>query len=402
MTQRPPAADDGKPKGDVPPQVFSPAAAPVPGEPGPREEASRARATPPAAKPPLAQFLGVMKGSLEQLHSALILLAERHEKDYDVSRTATILAGWVHEDALALQPFIDYYGIVHSDQPERIRAGLLGGVRTGLLGLMVDLTDVSMLIQQVEMSWKIVFQAGKELHDEGLLAVSGSGRAHAKRALRWTRTMLDHAAPEALTSGPDTTKTAEASIPKGPDRVSAIPEPVWGPVAGGLMLAIVGAVGLLVGRPWLLPSLGPSAALAAEMPAHPATRPWNTFMGHVGGLIAGFAGVFLAGAAGQPSVLTDHVLVPPRVLASVIAIALTILIGGLLKASHPPAAATTLLVSLGSIKTLEDSLNLVAGAALITVVGFLFREVRIHRVTPSERMAPSDSLVRRFLRRSPG
>jgi hypothetical protein len=36
---------------------------------------------------------------------------------------------------------------------------------------------------------------------------------------------------------------------------------------------------------------------------------------------------------------------------------------------------------------------------LVTVAAALFREVRIHRVTPAERMAPDDSLVRRFLRR---
>jgi hypothetical protein len=399
---QPEAQEQVRENTDVPPQSFQPGSAPVPGEPGAMEHARQAIPTPQPAKPSIAQFLGLLSGSLEQFQSALILVAERHEADYEVASISTVLAGWVHEDRLALQPFMDHYGVIHSDQPERIRAGLLGGVRTGLLGLMTDLTDLSLLAEHVEMSWKVAFQGGKELHDEGLLAVSGAGRAHAKRAIRWLRTMLDHTAPEALTAGPDVGKMAKASLPKGPDRVAGIPDPVWGPVASGLMIAIVGAVALLAGRPWLLPSLGPTAALAAELPGHPSSRPWNTLVGHTGGLAAGFIGVVIAGAANQPSVLVDHVLAPPRVLASVIAIALTLLLGGLLKASHPPAAATTLLVSLGAIRTTTDALNLVAGVIVITIVAYLFREVRIRRVTPAERAAPADGLMRRFLRRSPG
>jgi CBS-domain-containing membrane protein len=97
-------------------------------------------------------------------------------------------------------------------------------------------------------------------------------------------------------------------------------------------------------------------------------------------------------------VLVDHVLTPPRVIASVIAVALTAVVGALLRASHPPAAATTLLVSLGSLRTVDDGLNLMAGVLVVAVVAALLRDIRTHRVTPGERMAPSDSYVRRFLR----
>jgi hypothetical protein len=84
----------------------------------------------------------------------------------------------------------------------------------------------------------------------------------------------------------------------------------------------------------------------------------------------------------------------------VIAIAVTVLAGALLRASHPPAAATTLLVSLGSLRTIEDAMNLMLGVVVITVAAALIRDVRTRRVTPAERMAPADSLVARFLRRA--
>jgi CBS-domain-containing membrane protein len=92
------------------------------------------------------------------------------------------------------------------------------------------------------------------------------------------------------------------------------------------------------------------------------------------------------------------VLTPQRVLASVIAIALTVLVGALLRASHPPAAATTLLVSLGSLRTIDDAVNLMAGVLVLTAVAAVLRDVRMQRTAPGERMAPRDSYVRRFLR----
>jgi CBS-domain-containing membrane protein len=173
-------------------------------------------------------------------------------------------------------------------------------------------------------------------------------------------------------------------------------------LASALLIAVVGAIALLVGRPWLLPSIGPTAVLAGEMPAHPVSRPWNTIVGHLGGLLAGFTGVWVTGSMGQPVVLVDHVLTSPRVLAAIVAIALTVLVGAVLRASHPPAAATTLLVSLGSISTPVDALNLIAGVLVIAVLAELVREVRLQRLTPGERMAPRNSLVRRFLRPGAG
>ena len=41
-----------------------------------------------------------------------------------------------------------------------------------------------------------------------------------------------------------------------------------------------------------------------------------------------------------------------------------------------------------------------AGVATITVVGEGFRRLRIHRLTPSERFAPRDSIAGRLLRRT--
>ena len=95
-----------------------------------------------------------------------------------------------------------------------------------------------------------------------------------------------------------------------------------------------------------------------------------------------------ARSSGGSSVLGDHVLVPVRVGAAVVAIAMTMVIGSATRASHPPAAATTLLVALGAIATIDRAIPVFAGVVTITIAGEAFRQTRSHRMAPSERFAP--------------
>ena len=238
----------------------------------------------------------------------------------------------------------------------------------------------------------------KELHDKALLEVAAQARDHTRRQLSWLRTQIEHEAPDAIAVAHDAQGQARMSLPKRPVDLAAIPDPVWGSIVAGALLLGVGALGLIVGKPWLLPSLGPTAVLLAISPAHPTARPWNIFTGHLGGLVAGFAAVVLLGAQNAPVVLTDGQLVPARVVAAAIAVALTVLIGDVLRAPHPPAAATALLVALGSIATLDGALWVVAGAAVIAILGEIVRLVRLDRRVPAERRAPADSLIATRLR----
>jgi CBS-domain-containing membrane protein len=145
-------------------------------------------------------------------------------------------------------------------------------------------------------------------------------------------------------------------------------ETLLAPLAGGVLMLLAGLAGLVVGKPWLFPSLGPTAWLQVEDPDLPAARPWNTVVGHLCGLLCGYLSVFLAGASDLPSVLVAHILSPERVAASVLALTLTLAAASLLKASHPPAGATTLLVSLGAFRP-EDAFSVIAGVAIVAAAG---------------------------------
>ncbi|MBL1178937.1 HPP family protein [Pantanalinema sp. GBBB05] len=156
-----------------------------------------------------------------------------------------------------------------------------------------------------------------------------------------------------------------------------VPGIVWAPLAAALLMLIVGLLGLLAHQPWLFPSLGPTAFLQAEQPEQPTARFYNTVMGHLHGLIAGILAVLVLGASVASPVLSTGELTPVRVWAAVIAVALNMLLGLILKASHPPAAATTLLVALGGFKpTWRDASTIMIGVLIVAIVGELLRRLR--------------------------
>jgi hypothetical protein len=170
--------------------------------------------------------------------------------------------------------------------------------------------------------------------------------------------------------------------PKKPEHrwPAGVPDVVWAPLAAGALMLLVGGIGLAFGQPLLFPSLGPTAFLQTESPQLPGARFYNTVVGHGIGLAAGFLAVLVLGAQQAPSVLATQQLTPLRLWAAVLSIVLTLLVGYLLRASHPPAAATTLLVALGGFSpTITTIRTVVIGVLIIAIAGEALRRLRLGR-----------------------
>ena len=137
-----------------------------------------------------------------------------------------------------------------------------------------------------------------------------------------------------------------------------------------LVMGIIGALGLWAGQAWLFPSLGPTIFLQAVTPQEAAARPWNTLVGHAIGVVAGFAAVFLLGAEHAPSVLSTDVLSASRVAATAFAVGATVALQLAAGAQHPPAAATTMLITLGGLKPDPHTVLVIAvGVVLVAALG---------------------------------
>ncbi|MGH8202554.1 MAG: HPP family protein [Steroidobacteraceae bacterium] len=164
-------------------------------------------------------------------------------------------------------------------------------------------------------------------------------------------------------------------------KLSSMPLAVWVPFASGVAIGVPGLIALLTHHPILFASLGPTSVMIAQQPLLASTKPYNAIAGHMIGLGAGFFAVWALGIAGDPSVFVTHVVNGPRVCAGLLAIAVATGVEILLKAQHPPGAATTLLAALGSFRIdWTDTWEVFVGVVAVTVTGELLQ--RLHPAPP--------------------
>jgi CBS-domain-containing membrane protein len=103
-----------------------------------------------------------------------------------------------------------------------------------------------------------------------------------------------------------------------------------------------------------------------EQPSSASSRPRDALIGHGVGILAGLLALAVFGLGHEPSAVQEG-LDGARVAAAALSLGLTTLVLALLRAPHPPAGATTLIVSLG-ILTSASQLGTMALAVVFTVV----------------------------------
>jgi hypothetical protein len=145
-----------------------------------------------------------------------------------------------------------------------------------------------------------------------------------------------------------------------------------------LVLALTGAVGLLLKQPWLFPSLGPTVMLFFESPRERSSRPLNTVVGHAVGLVVGLACYLALGLNGTPPAPVGG-LTPGYLVAGALSVALTTVVLTLLQLPHPPAGATTLLVSLGILAKPVDLVSVLGAVLLVTAAGWAANRLLLGR-----------------------
>lgn len=164
-------------------------------------------------------------------------------------------------------------------------------------------------------------------------------------------------------------------------KLSSLPLAIWVPIASGIAIGVPALIALLTHHPVLFASLGPTSVMIAQQPLLAATKPYNTIAGHMIGLGAGFFAVWALGIAAEPSVFVTHVVNGPRVCAVLLALAIATGVEILLKAQHPPGAATTLLAALGSFRVdWTDTWVVFVGVLAVTVSGEPLQ--RLHPAPP--------------------
>ncbi len=158
-------------------------------------------------------------------------------------------------------------------------------------------------------------------------------------------------------------------------------------VNGVLSIGIMAGVALITGDPFIFPSLGPTAFLLFYTPMTPAASPRNTIFGHAIGAGAGYLSLVAFGLTDAPPALASSVSAG-RVGAAALSLGLTAGLMAWAKVPHPPAGATTLIVSLGILREPEHLVVLMVAVALLVLQGLVINRLAGIRY-PLWRAAPS-------------
>jgi CBS-domain-containing membrane protein len=145
-------------------------------------------------------------------------------------------------------------------------------------------------------------------------------------------------------------------------------------INGFISIALMSIVALLTRSPFVFPSLGPTAFLFFYTPTAPPASPRNTICGHLIGALAGWASLAIFGLTSAPPALATGV-VWPRVGAAALSLSITGALMVLCKVPHPPAGATTLIVSLGLMPHLWQIPILMAAVLLLTCQAFVINRL---------------------------
>lgn len=145
-------------------------------------------------------------------------------------------------------------------------------------------------------------------------------------------------------------------------------------VNGCLSIGLMTLVALLTRAPFVFPSLGPTAFLFFYTPLTPAASPRNAIVGHLVGAAAGWISLLLFGLVGSGSAIAVGVTAP-RILAAGLSLGLTSGVMVLLRSPHPPAGATTLIVSLGLLPHFWQLGVLMLAVVLLTAQALLINRL---------------------------
>ena len=130
-------------------------------------------------------------------------------------------------------------------------------------------------------------------------------------------------------------------------------------------IALSGLWAWLFKQPLLFPSLGATAFLFFETPTAEVGTPRNAIIGHFVGIVAAVVSLAIFGLLHAPSVYIQGVT-PARIGAVALSVALTGAVLRVLRAAHPPAGATTIIVSSGLLARSTQLGIVAAGVVAIT------------------------------------
>lgn len=137
-------------------------------------------------------------------------------------------------------------------------------------------------------------------------------------------------------------------------------------INSGISIGLMSIIAYFTHSPFIFPSLGPTAFLFFYRPRSPSATPRSAIIGHSIGAAAGYVSLLITGLTQAGTALQVGVTWP-RIIAVTLAMSLTVGLMVLLRAPHPPGAATTLIVALGVFRQFWQLPLLIVAVCLLTL-----------------------------------
>ena len=137
-------------------------------------------------------------------------------------------------------------------------------------------------------------------------------------------------------------------------------------VCGFFSIGLMVTIAVILHSPFIFPSLGPTAFHYFSRQTASTASPRNAIIGHFIGTVAGYFSLVVTGlTTAGPAIANGFTW--PRVLAAGLPLGLTASLMFLFHASHAPAGATTLIISLGILTKPWQLVVLMIAIILLTL-----------------------------------
>ncbi|HEX6554021.1 MAG TPA: HPP family protein [Ktedonobacteraceae bacterium] len=137
-------------------------------------------------------------------------------------------------------------------------------------------------------------------------------------------------------------------------------------LSGFVSIGLMAAFAVILHSPFIFPSLGPTAFHYFSRQITPTASPRNAIIGHLIGTVAGYFSLVVTGLTATGPAIANGVTWP-RVIAAALSLGLTAGLMILFHASHAPAGATTLIISLGILTQPWQLVVLMTAIILLTL-----------------------------------
>jgi hypothetical protein len=146
----------------------------------------------------LPNYLGYLHRTELDLAAGYRKVGEAHAQEADIYHLTHTLAKQCEAHAEKLKPFVDHYGEEKPEEPEHLYHQFFDQTRSGALGLLRDMQDLYLMASACDMAWTVIGQAAQGVRDRELLEVVNSCENETANQLKWIRTRMKVAAPQAL------------------------------------------------------------------------------------------------------------------------------------------------------------------------------------------------------------